>query len=116
MNLWQCEKCGWKNPVESMKVSERYEDAGDIRIRGFSCGKCGKEYIYEVTDTRLRQKIEVLQRKYKGFALQVKMRKFNEKELKRARKKLDKYREKLQKEMHDMKEKYMEAEHGADQT
>jgi predicted RNA-binding Zn-ribbon protein involved in translation (DUF1610 family) len=110
MNFWQCERCGWKSPVEGIQVKEREE--GDLQVKFFACSKCGKEYVIQVTDTELRRRVNVLQRKYNALVLRAKTRKFSQKEIDRARGKLEIYRKKLLGDLDRMKKAYMEVDHG----
>jgi uncharacterized Fe-S cluster-containing protein len=110
MNFWQCEGCGWKSPVEGIKVKEQEE--GELQVKYFTCSKCGKKYVVQVTNVELRKRIETLNRKYKALVLRAKTRKFSQKEIDRARGKLEIYRKKLLGDLDRMKKAYMEVDHG----
>lgn len=110
MNFWQCEGCGWKSPVEGIKAKEQEE--GELQVKYFTCSKCGKKYVIQVTNVELRKRIETLNRKYKALVLRAKTRKFSQREIDRARKKLEVYRGKLMRDLDKMKKEYLEGKHG----
>lgn len=61
--LIQCDSCGKKFSSEGMECGDFQE--GEIQGKFFLCTKCGKKYIFSVTDEALRAELKEIETEQK---------------------------------------------------
>lgn len=105
MNLIQCDKCGKKISVRGIRMEERWEDG--MKIQSFSCTGCGKVYIGSIIDGHLREEILGMQGDRRRIQLMI-QKKFHQKAVKKAEKRLETRRKKAIMYMEKLKAEYQE--------